>query len=78
VRNFYSIPGILHEDLRVFLESNFPKSSKKEKAILGVGDSKLGSVIAEEMKISCQHTGVVPEIIRGLMSVFLTRHCLLN
>ncbi|ELT94557.1 hypothetical protein CAPTEDRAFT_159443 [Capitella teleta] len=62
--------GILHEDLRVFLESNFPKSSKKEKSTLGVGDSKLGSAISEEMGFSCLHTGVVPEIIRGIRMHF--------
>ena len=71
ILNFFAFVGVLHEDLRVFLESNFPKSSKKEKAVLGVGDSRLGAVISEEMRISCQHIGVVPEIIRGLVLLFL-------
>merc|ERR1711976_1104953 len=62
--------GVLHEDLRLFLETNVPKGGKKEKVTLGVGDSKLASAIAEEMGLSCQHTGVVPEIIRGIRCHF--------
>merc|ERR1711976_498439 len=62
--------GVLHEDLRLFLETNVPKGGKKEKVTLGVGDSKLASAIAEEMGLSCQHTGVVPEIIRGVRCHF--------
>ncbi|KAL4231581.1 snoRNP complex protein nop56 [Mactra antiquata] len=58
--------GVLHDDLRLFIETNVPKSSKKQKVILGVGDSKIGASITEEMKVSCQHTGIVPEIIRGI------------
>ena len=57
--------GIMHEDLRLFLESNMPTSSKKKKVILGVGDSKIGASISEELGYSCMHTGVVPEITRG-------------
>merc|ERR1711976_1000631 len=62
--------GVLHEDLRLFLETNVPKGGKKEKCTLGIGDSKLASAIAEEMGLSCQHTGVVPEIIRGIRCHF--------
>ncbi|KAK8771413.1 nop56 ribonucleoprotein [Amblyomma americanum] len=58
--------GVVHEDLQTFLETNLPKSTKKSKVMLGVGDSKLGMTIQESMGISCQHTGVVPEVIRGL------------
>ncbi|XP_013390767.1 nucleolar protein 56-like [Lingula anatina] len=58
--------GVLHDDLHLFLETNFPKPGKKEKCILGVGDSKIGAAIQEQLGISCQHTGVVPEIIRGI------------
>uniref|UniRef100_A0A1E1XV68 Nucleolar protein 56 n=1 Tax=Amblyomma sculptum TaxID=1581419 RepID=A0A1E1XV68_AMBSC len=58
--------GVVHDDLQTFLETNLPKSTKKSKVILGVGDSKLGMTIQESMGISCQHTGVVPEVIRGL------------
>lgn len=61
--------GVVHEDLKLFIETNVPKGSKKEKSILGVGDSKIAAPIAEDCGISCQHTGVVPEIIRGNCSI---------
>ena len=57
--------GIMHDDLRAFLETNLPKPSKKEKVILGIGDSKIGASISEEFGVSCMHSDVVPEIIRG-------------
>ncbi|CAJ0967734.1 unnamed protein product [Ranitomeya imitator] len=56
--------GVLHEDLKLFLETNVP--GKKKKALLGVGDAKIGAAIPEELKISCQTGGVVAEIIRGI------------
>merc|ERR1711976_331658 len=62
--------GVLHEDLRLFLETNVPKGGKKEKCTLGIGDSKLAAAVSEEMGLSCQHTGVVPEIIRGIRCHF--------
>ncbi|XP_064630652.1 nucleolar protein 56-like [Lineus longissimus] len=62
--------GLLHEDLRLFLETNMPKPGKKSKSILGVADSKIGSSIQEEMGITCQFTGVVPEIVRGIRCHF--------
>ena len=49
----------------MFLETHLPKSKKKDKVILGVGDSKLGSSINEVLGVTCQHIGVVPEVIRG-------------
>ncbi|XP_050397887.1 nucleolar protein 56 [Patella vulgata] len=58
--------GILHDDLRVFLETNVPKSTKKEKVLLGVGDPRIGAASSEELGIKCQHVGVVQEIIRGI------------
>ena len=57
--------GILHDDLKLFLQSNV-KSGKKDKVTLGVSDSKLGASINEELGFSCQHTGIVIEIIRGM------------
>ena len=62
---FFFCSGILHEDLRLFLETNVPKPSKKAKCLVGVSDSKIGAAIQEEMGISCSHIGVMPEIIRG-------------
>ncbi|KAL5016120.1 hypothetical protein ScPMuIL_005709 [Solemya velum] len=58
--------GLLHEDLRLFLESNVPKPGKKETVILSVSDAKIGAAINEELGIQCLHTGVGPEIIRGI------------
>ena len=57
--------GLVHEDLHLFLETNVPKSSKKQKSLLGVGDQKLAGVISETLSVSCQHSGVIPEIFRG-------------
>jgi len=58
-------PGVCHTDLQTFLETNLPKSSKKEKVVLGVLDSKLAAAVAEASDTACMHTGVVPEIVRG-------------
>lgn len=58
--------GILHPDLTLFLETNVPKSSKKNKLILGVADQKIAASIQEALGFSCQHTEVVPEILRGI------------
>lgn len=58
--------GIVPEDLKLFLDSCIPKAGKKEKVILGVGDSRLGASITEALDIKCDHTGAVPEIIRGI------------
>lgn len=58
--------GIVPDDLKLFLDSCIPKPGKKEKIILGVGDSRLGASITEALDIKCDHTGAVPEIIRGI------------
>lgn len=58
--------GLLHEDLQTFLENNVPKSSKKQKVLLGVADPKIGAAVSDELKIQCSQTGVAPEIIRGI------------
>ncbi|XP_041368368.1 nucleolar protein 56-like [Gigantopelta aegis] len=62
--------GLLHDDLRIFLKDNVPKGSKKHKVVLGIADSKIASSISEELGISCLHTGVVPEITRGIRTHF--------
>nr|XP_012147054.1 PREDICTED: nucleolar protein 56 isoform X2 [Megachile rotundata]XP_012147055.1 PREDICTED: nucleolar protein 56 isoform X2 [Megachile rotundata] len=58
--------GVVPEDLQLFLDSCIPKSGKSDKVILGVADPKLGASITEALGIKCDHTGVVPEIIRGV------------
>ena len=57
--------GLVHDDLRTFLDTNLPKEKKRAKMILGVADSRIGSTINEMFSTSCQHTGVVPELLRG-------------
>lgn len=57
------LAGILHEDLRLLLETSMP--AKKKKALLGVGDAKIGAAILEELGYQCQTGGVVAEILRG-------------
>ncbi|KAM9813372.1 nucleolar protein 56 [Neosynchiropus ocellatus] len=57
--------GIVHADLKLFLETNLPRSGKK-KSILGVSDAKIGAALQEEFGISIQTSGVVAEITRGV------------
>ncbi|XP_043491688.1 nucleolar protein 56-like [Polistes fuscatus] len=58
--------GIVPEDLQLFLDSILPKSDQENKIILGVSDPKLGASITEALGIKCDHTGAIPEIIRGI------------
>ena len=32
---------------------------------LGVADARIASAVNESFSITCQHTGVVPELLRG-------------
>ncbi|TRY95117.1 hypothetical protein DNTS_003840 [Danionella cerebrum] len=57
--------GVLHADLKLFLETNLPIGGKK-KALLGVSDAKLGAALQEDLDLSIQTGGVVAEIIRGI------------
>ncbi|XP_062409573.1 nucleolar protein 56 [Sardina pilchardus] len=57
--------GVVHADLKLFLETNLP-SGGKTKAVLGVADSKVGATLQEELELSIQTGGVVAEIIRGV------------
>ena len=65
--------GALHDDLRLFLDTNLPKPSGKSKDAklqLGVADSKISSALNEALSIVCTHVGAVPEIIRGIRQHF--------
>ncbi|XP_032370014.1 LOW QUALITY PROTEIN: nucleolar protein 56 [Etheostoma spectabile] len=64
--------GVVHADLKLFLETNLPLSGKK-KAILGVSDAKIGAALQEEFSISIQTGGVVAEIARGEYTSTLMR-----
>jgi nucleolar protein 56 len=35
--------------LQTFLENNVPKSSKKQKVLLGVADPKIGAAVSDEI-----------------------------
>uniref|UniRef100_A0AAQ5YFE3 Nucleolar protein 56 n=1 Tax=Amphiprion ocellaris TaxID=80972 RepID=A0AAQ5YFE3_AMPOC len=60
-----SLAGVVHADLKLFLETNLPLSGKK-KPSLGVSDAKIGAALQEEFNISIQTGGVVAEITRGV------------
>ncbi|KAL7854071.1 hypothetical protein AOLI_G00209150 [Acnodon oligacanthus] len=57
--------GVVHADLKLFLETNLPSGGKK-KALLGVADGKIGAALQEELGLSIQTGGVVAEILRGV------------
>ncbi|XP_073681200.1 nucleolar protein 56 [Garra rufa] len=56
--------GVVHADLKLFLETNLPSVGKK--TMLGVSDAKLGAALQEELGLSIQTGGVVAEILRGV------------
>ncbi|CAF1512511.1 unnamed protein product, partial [Adineta ricciae] len=58
--------GLFHDDLRTFLDTNLPKEKKRAKMILDVADSRVASSINELFSVTCRHTGVVPELLRGI------------
>lgn len=55
--------GVLHEDLRLLLDTALPP--KRKKVVLGVGDAKMGAAVLEELGVQCQTGGVVAELMRG-------------
>lgn len=58
--------GIIHDDLKTFLEGNVPTGKKKSKVLLGVADPKLGAAIQETVEIHCESGGLVLEVLRGI------------
>jgi len=64
--------GVVHDDLKLFLDTNLPKpSGKKDKKLqLGVSDPKISSAVNEALGITCTHVGAVPEIVRGIRQHF--------
>nr|CAB3264404.1 nucleolar protein 56-like [Phallusia mammillata] len=57
--------GILHDDLKVFLDNNVPKSDKAN-VILGIGDPRISATIQDEFGLKCSNSDAVIEILRGL------------
>jgi len=62
--------GEMHPDLQSFLEKEVPKGKKKVSVTLGVGDAKIAASISDTLGISCQHSGVVVELNRGIRKHF--------
>ncbi|CAH8327302.1 unnamed protein product [Eruca vesicaria subsp. sativa] len=64
--------GFMSEELRSFLELNFPKVEEdiEPKFSLGVSDPKLGSCLFESMKIPCESNEFVQELLRGVRQHF--------
>jgi len=62
--------GVVHEDLKTFLEANLPLGKKKSKVALGVSDAKIGAGIQESCNISCESDAVVLEVLRGVRCHF--------
>uniref|UniRef100_A0A3B4AHQ5 Nucleolar protein 56 n=1 Tax=Periophthalmus magnuspinnatus TaxID=409849 RepID=A0A3B4AHQ5_9GOBI len=63
LENMNAISELVHADLKLFLETNLPRSGKK-KPMLGVSDAKIGAALQEEFGMSIQTGGVVGEILR--------------
>eukprot|EP00051_Salpingoeca_urceolata_P026753 m.478497 g.478497 ORF g.478497 m.478497 type:complete len:555 (-) comp21153_c0_seq1:138-1802(-) len=64
--------GMLPDLLKDFLEQNLPKvkSKKKAEVQLGVSDHRIGSAIVDGLGFPCVHTGIVPELVRGIRRHF--------
>lgn len=62
--------GVVHDDLKVFLESNVPTGKKKSKVSLGISDAKIGAAIQESCGICCEYDPTVLEVIRGIRCHF--------
>merc|ERR1712168_1242938 len=58
--------GVVHDDLKVFLENNVPVGKKKSKGQLGISDAKIGSSIQDGCNIQCESGAAVLEICRGI------------
>lgn len=55
--------GVLHEELRVFLQNNLPKAGRP---MLGVAHTKLADAVKEELgdRVRCSAAGSFPELVR--------------
>lgn len=54
------------EPVKLFLENNLPKSKKKHPVVLGVIETKLGTVISESLEIDCSlNKELLEEVVRG-------------
>ncbi len=66
-KNTYLFPsGIVNPSLKAFLEMNLPKSGKKNKVVLGVGEKNLAGAIKAELSVECASDEMVQELVRGI------------
>lgn len=58
----------MHDDLKLFLQTNMPigKKAKKSKVELGISDARLSGTIQDELDIKCTGGDAVTEIFRGI------------
>lgn len=63
---FITCLGVVHDDLKAFLEANVPTGKKKSKVSLGVLDTKLSAAIQEAVNICCDSSSLVTEVLRGI------------
>lgn len=59
--------GVVPQDLAVFLDEAL---ATKDQTLLGASEPKLCAALAESLGVKAIHTGVVPEIIRGIRAHF--------
>lgn len=59
-------PGIVHDDLKNFLEANVSIGKKKSKVTLGVSDPRIGAAIQESVNIQCESDTLIIEVTRGV------------
>jgi len=58
--------GVVHDDLKVFLENNIATGKKKSKVSLGISDAKIGAAIQESCGICCEYDPTILEVNRGI------------
>jgi len=58
--------GLVHDDLKNFLEINLPSAKKSKKCSLGVTDKNLAGAIQETLSFPCNSNETTLEICRGI------------
>ncbi|KAL7668752.1 hypothetical protein ACOME3_009443 [Neoechinorhynchus agilis] len=62
--------GVIHNDLKVFLDVHLPGAGKREKIQLGVAGVNLSAALNEQLNVKVKAGDVIPEILRGIRSTF--------
>ncbi len=58
------------EELKVFIETNVPKSKKKGKLSLASLDNRLAKEITEKLEYECKSSDAIFELYRGIRQHF--------